>query len=115
MVDHRKETQEELYQLNASLEDKVIQRTAQLSDSLKIVRDLKEQQDGDYFLTSLLIQPLAANHARNKHVKVETFLKQKKIGMLTLGLGVFKVPIAGKWWMRLLQKNFLKPQRKKDL
>lgn len=40
------------------LEEKVKERTAELKNTLEEVQLLKNQQDGDYFLTSLLIKPL---------------------------------------------------------
>lgn len=65
-------------ELNASLERKVQERTEQLSKSLKDVQDLKFQQDGDYFLTSLLIKPLMVNQVKSESIAVEFFIKQKK-------------------------------------
>lgn len=50
----------EVEELNASLENKVRKRTADLQSTLQEVRKLKDQQDGDYFLTAQLLQPLAA-------------------------------------------------------
>ena len=65
-------------ELNASLERKVQERTEQLSKSLREVQDLKFQQDGDYFLTSLLIKPLMVNQVQSESISVEFFIKQKK-------------------------------------
>lgn len=45
-------------ELNANLERKVVQRTNELQETLTRVQELKIQQDGDYFLTSLLLDPL---------------------------------------------------------
>lgn len=74
----------ELRFLNANLEDKVKERTQQLnetnkelSDSLSKITKLKVQQDGDYFLTSLLVNPLITNQANNTTVDVEFFISQK--------------------------------------
>ena len=36
-----------------------MERTRDLNEALVEVRSLKEQQDGDYFLNTLLIDPLA--------------------------------------------------------
>ncbi len=68
----------EVEDLNLNLEQKVRERTDRLNRSLEEVRALKEQQDGDYFLTSLLIQPLAGNHSRGSGALFEMFEKQKK-------------------------------------
>lgn len=64
--------------LNRTLEQKVDERTRELKDSLQKVQELKSQQDGDYFLTSLLIEPLSANRVDSKRTKVEFFVKEKK-------------------------------------
>ena len=65
-------------ELNASLERKVEERTHQLQKSLNDVRELKVQQDGDYYLTSLLIHPLGGNFAQSKNVHVDMLVRQKK-------------------------------------
>ncbi len=64
--------------LNQNLEKKVEERTQQLQESLAEVNALKVQQDGDYFLTSLLLQPLGENLSRNDRVHVEFLVHQKK-------------------------------------
>lgn len=71
----------ELEDLTVTLENRVQQRTGELQDSLQEIRQLKEKQDGDYFLTSLLLTPLV--HAfpgpePGLSVSWETILKQKK-------------------------------------
>lgn len=68
----------EVENLNRTLEQKVEERTHELKESLKRVQDLKTQQDGDYFLTSLLIEPLSANRVVSDHTQVEFFVKEKK-------------------------------------
>jgi len=68
----------EVEELNATLEKKVEERTKELAESLDKVQKLKTQQDGDYFLTSLLIKPLMRNEAKSEKVKVEFYIKQKK-------------------------------------
>ena len=68
----------EAEELSGNLEKKVEERTEELNNTLKAVQKLKEQQDGDYFLTSLLLKPLGVTHIRNENVKRESFLKQKK-------------------------------------
>ncbi|MGJ4753809.1 SpoIIE family protein phosphatase [Leptospira kmetyi] len=65
-------------ELNEDLEKKVIQRTRELNDTLTEVKNLKVQQDADYFLTSLLINPLSTNHNRSSVIKTEFYTKQKK-------------------------------------
>ncbi|TGL60721.1 SpoIIE family protein phosphatase [Leptospira sarikeiensis] len=60
------------------LEEKVKDRTRELENTLEEVRELKQQQDGDYFLTSLLIKPLGANKTVSENVKVDFLIDQKK-------------------------------------
>ncbi len=64
--------------LFANLEENVKERTKNLNDALVAVSSLKEQQDMDYYLNTLLVEPLGLNNASSKHVEVEFFLKQKK-------------------------------------
>ncbi|MBE7439858.1 MAG: SpoIIE family protein phosphatase [Spirochaetales bacterium] len=60
------------------LEQKVTERTAELRETLATVEALKQQQDGDYFLTSLLIRPLGVNSVQSNTVEVEFYIEQKK-------------------------------------
>lgn len=68
----------QLNQFNEDLEKKVKERTEALTKSLKEINELKFQQDGDYYLTSLLVEPLGRNSVVSDKVKVDFFLKQKK-------------------------------------
>ncbi|MBX7057015.1 MAG: SpoIIE family protein phosphatase [Leptospirales bacterium] len=68
----------EVEDLNQNLEKKVADRTRQLQETLSEVNSLKVQQDGDYFLTSLLLQPLGENTAIDPRVRVEFLVRQKK-------------------------------------
>ena len=65
-------------ELNRGLEKKVEDRTRQLQATLSKVQELKVQQDGDYFLTSLLIQPLSANSVDSRTVGLSILVRQKK-------------------------------------
>ncbi|MBW0433042.1 SpoIIE family protein phosphatase [Leptospira yasudae] len=67
-----------LQQYAEELEEKVKERTKELQQTLEEVQELKQQQDGDYFLTSLLIKPLGSNKARQENVKVDFLIEQKK-------------------------------------
>lgn len=60
------------------LEEKVKDRTKELEESLLEIRELKQQQDGDYFLTSLLTKALGENRAPQGNVRVDFLLEQKK-------------------------------------
>lgn len=48
------------------------------SNAETALRQAKEQQDGDYFLTSLIVQPLFRNPISDNNIKTEYFAKQKK-------------------------------------
>ncbi|MCB1142705.1 MAG: SpoIIE family protein phosphatase [Leptospiraceae bacterium] len=61
-----------------NLEKMVAQRTDELNQTLTEVRNLKIAQDGDYYLTSLLLDPLHPNNNLDKRVKTEFLLEQKK-------------------------------------
>jgi hypothetical protein len=71
----------EVEELNEDLEKKVEARTEELQDSLKEIQALKVQQDGDYFLTSLLINPLTINRVGNtvEDYRIDFYTKQKKV------------------------------------
>lgn len=60
------------------LELKVKERTNDLEITLNEVQELKEQQDGDYFLMSLLLKSLAVNRSVQGNVKVDFLTSQKK-------------------------------------
>ncbi len=60
------------------LEEKVKERTQELQDTLKDVQALKAQQDGDYFLTTLLLKPLGVNEVDSRFIGIESFVRQKK-------------------------------------
>lgn len=64
--------------LYARLEEKVEERTRDLNHALVEVNTLKEQQDGDYFLNTLLIEPLAKNNALSNNLEIDFFIRQKK-------------------------------------
>ncbi len=64
--------------LNVTLERKVKERTLELTKSLERVKELKAEQDGDYFLTSLLLKPLGSNQYKSKNVNIEFWIRQKK-------------------------------------
>ncbi|MCB1139342.1 MAG: SpoIIE family protein phosphatase, partial [Leptospiraceae bacterium] len=61
-----------------NLEKKVEDRTEKLNSTLGEVRLLKEKQDGDYFLTSLLMNPLGGNWASGHDLDTNILLEQKK-------------------------------------
>jgi len=68
----------EIIGLNEGLEEKVIQRTEQLNQTLNEVKLLKFQQDGDYYLTYQLLAPLGFKEAKSDKIQIDFFLEQKK-------------------------------------
>lgn len=78
MVRSIQAARKKLQQYAEQLELKVQERTKELETTLKEVQSLKHQQDGDYFLTSLLLQPFNVNHAMHQNVMVDFLLEQKK-------------------------------------
>ena len=62
--------------LNAGLEEKIRDRTRRMESTIDDLRVLKEQQDGDYFLTSLLLRPLSQNRVRSEVVDVRMMTRQ---------------------------------------
>ncbi len=70
--------QNETDELNATLEQKVEERTAEVTLKMEEVQALKVQQDGDYFLTSLIENPLSTNYNKSKLVRTEFLINQKK-------------------------------------
>jgi len=61
-----------------NLEGLVAQRTRQLQEAFEEVNTLKVQQDGDYFLTSLLINPLLIKDVNSDIISVDFYVRQKK-------------------------------------
>lgn len=68
----------ELGQLNATLEQRVEQRTFELENSLTEVKKLKENQDADYFLTSLLWRPFNSPSFSDAHFEIDIAVEQMK-------------------------------------
>lgn len=72
------EMKEELSVHQNHLEDMVEQRTHELNETLLEVQKLKEKQDGDYFLTSLLIKPLRGSFSKSVTVSIRILERQMK-------------------------------------
>jgi len=68
----------EVEELNVNLENKVRERTRELKQTLTEVEALKTQQDGDYFLTSLLTQPLTRVNSGSENVLVNYHIEEYK-------------------------------------
>ncbi|HMV34567.1 MAG TPA: SpoIIE family protein phosphatase [Turneriella sp.] len=53
-------------------------KNTEIEAQIKRINELKTQQDGDYFLTSQLLHPLALNEAVPSRVRVDFLTEQKK-------------------------------------
>ncbi|HRP69613.1 MAG TPA: stage II sporulation protein E, partial [Turneriella sp.] len=53
-------------------------KNAEIEAQIKRVNDLKNQQDGDYFLTAQLLQPLSLNEVTPSRVYIDFLTEQKK-------------------------------------
>ncbi|MBX7059382.1 MAG: SpoIIE family protein phosphatase [Leptospirales bacterium] len=78
MVRSIQSARKKLQEYAETLEEKVKERTRELRNTLDEVNRLKVQQDGDYWLTSMLVAPLSSNRAHGEAVKVDFLIKQKK-------------------------------------
>ncbi len=78
MVESIRVARDELQRYAGDLEDKVAERTRELQRTLETVQELKERQDGDYFLTSLILKPLAANNVQSETIRVDFLIEQMK-------------------------------------
>ncbi|HMV44331.1 MAG TPA: SpoIIE family protein phosphatase [Leptospiraceae bacterium] len=78
MVDSIKQARKELQDYADNLEEKVKERTKEVQEKMEEVQKLKIQQDGDYFLTSLLAKPLFFNANKSKYVTTDFIIHQKK-------------------------------------
>lgn len=72
------EMKEELSVHQNHLEELVELRTRELNETLLEVQKLKEKQDGDYFLTSLLIKPLRGSFSKSVSVSIKILERQMK-------------------------------------
>ena len=72
------ESEKAIHEYTTKLEEKINERTREISDNLEKIQKLKIQQDGDYYLTSLLLKPMVLNNNNSEKVKTEIFIQQKK-------------------------------------
>jgi hypothetical protein len=78
VIEKLKNYYNEIKEMNETLELKIFERTQDLNQTIIDVHTLKTQQDGDYFLTSLLSRPLFVNKNISKKVETIFVIKQKK-------------------------------------
>ncbi|MEM7182514.1 MAG: SpoIIE family protein phosphatase [Spirochaetota bacterium] len=78
MVESIREAKKELQMHAENLEQKVEERTQEISSKMQEIQNLKIQQDGDYYLTSLLAKPLYYNANKSKTILTDFVIEQKK-------------------------------------
>lgn len=78
MVVSIKDARKELQNYAENLEEMVKYRTQEVEERMAEIKKLKIQQDGDYYLTSLLARPLFYNANKSEKVKTEFLIHQKK-------------------------------------
>ncbi|MBR31318.1 MAG: hypothetical protein CMN77_08375 [Spirochaetaceae bacterium] len=78
MVTSIRRARGQLQDYATTLEDRVEERTLELQDTVKRIQELKTRQDGDFFLTSLLIHPLTSNQVQSPRIRTDMLLLQKK-------------------------------------
>ncbi|PJZ52648.1 PP2C family protein-serine/threonine phosphatase [Leptospira adleri] len=57
---------------------KILEKNREISENMEQIQGLKEKQDGDYFLTSLLLDPLIAKKTESGPVQINFALNQYK-------------------------------------
>jgi len=90
-----------------NLEGLVAQRTQQLQEAFEEVTALKVQQDGDYFLTSLLINPLLIKEIESDALQVDFYVKQKKKFMFKTHAGEIGGDLCIAREITLMEKRYL--------
>lgn len=67
-----------------SAREEALQNAVQLQEKTRVaelaltkVNELKQKQDGDYYLTSLLLQPFQVNRLEHEQIGIEWFVSQK--------------------------------------
>jgi serine phosphatase RsbU (regulator of sigma subunit) len=69
---------DEIYKYQNHLESLVDDKTLKLQTSLNEIKKLKDHQDGDYFLTSLLLIPFYTQKIETSTLTIDSILRQKK-------------------------------------
>lgn len=79
MIRDLKNSYDQLKEYSLELEKKVAIKTAELNEQLSIIKTIKEKQEGDYYLFSLLLKPLVYNQIHSNYLKIQHFLRQSRI------------------------------------
>ncbi|MCS7204160.1 MAG: SpoIIE family protein phosphatase [Leptospiraceae bacterium] len=78
MLSSIRKKNKELQNYAKKLHEMVENQTKKLKDTIEEIHRLKEIQDGDYYLTYLLLKELGTFQIKEKNIQVEYLLKQKK-------------------------------------
>jgi len=78
MVKSILEAKNQLEHYAETLEEKVEERTREVTQKMEEIQALKVQQDGDYYLTSLIEKPLVTNWNKSTLVTTDFYIDQKK-------------------------------------
>ncbi|MCB1192919.1 MAG: SpoIIE family protein phosphatase [Leptospiraceae bacterium] len=78
MVKNIRDSKNKLMDYAENLEQKVKERTKEIRQKMEEIHQLKVQQDGDYFLTSLIQKPLITNWNKSTDVSTTIYIEQKK-------------------------------------
>ncbi len=62
----------------SEMADSIISKTEKLNKANEEIQALVEQQNGDYFLTSLLIKPLMTNTVQSEKIQIDFYVNEKK-------------------------------------
>jgi HAMP domain-containing protein len=68
----------EIKNYSINLENMVKIRTEELSSALSKVKDLNYKQDADYYLTTIILEPLIQNKNNHPYIKTEFYIEQFK-------------------------------------
>jgi hypothetical protein len=79
MINDLKKSYDDLLNYSHELEKKVEIRSNELKEQIERINQIKQQQEGDYYLLSLLMKPLIKNYIKSYQFNIDGFIKQKKI------------------------------------
>ena len=70
---------QEINTIRKYLTNLVNEKTKTVSDALEETKKLKVRQDGDYYLTANLIEPLSIINPQSENIQVDSYIRQYKV------------------------------------